>query len=116
MSDQRQSIPPQPREKSNSTVIFIVGGLVVAVGVLAYVFSNDSTPDANPTADTAPAVSIENNTTTPAPADPAAAPAPAEVPAEPAPAEPEAAPADPAPAPAEPAPAPAPAPAAPANP
>lgn len=97
MSDNRNTNPP-PAPKSNSGIIFIVGGLVVAVGVLAYVLSGGTTTMGS---DTAPAnVTIENSNTTPA------APAPAE-PAAPAPAEPA------APAPADPA---APAPAAPANP
>lgn len=104
MSDQRQSTPPQSGEKSNSAIIFIVGGLVVAVGVLAYVFTDGFGGGAMPgetsgATSGAPAINIENNATAPA-----AAPAPAE----PAPAP--AAPAEPAPA------APAPAPAAPANP
>ncbi len=93
MSDSRQTTPPQ---KSNNGLIFIVGGLVVAVGVVAYILTGGFASDGD---DGAPAVTIENNTTAPAPAEPAApAPEPA-APAEPAPAEPVA----PAPAPAAPA-------------
>ncbi|MDP3265025.1 MAG: hypothetical protein U1E06_14765 [Tabrizicola sp.] len=102
MSDQRQSTPPQSGEKSNGAIIFIVGGLVVAVAVLGYVFTDGFGGGSMPGATSdAPAISIENNATAPA-----AAPAPAE----PAPAPAETAPAAPAPA------APEPAPAAPANP
>ncbi len=106
MSDSRNTPPPSPG--SNNTIIFIVGALVVAVGVLAYVFTRDTTPIDTNAGDDAPAVSIENNTTSTAPAAPdAEAPATA-APAEPAPDA--AAPAEPAPdaatpAPAEPAPA-----------
>lgn len=90
MSDSRQNPPPSPG--SNNTIIFIVGALVVAVGVLGYMFVSGPAPSG----DSAPAVTIENNTTTTAPA---ADPAPAEpAPAEPAPAEPAPEPAAPAPA------------------
>lgn len=106
MSDGRNNAP-QP--KSNSGVIFIVGGLVVAVGVLAYVLTGGTMSDSESSegGSTPAAVSIENNTTVPA-----AEPAPAAPAAEPAPAAPAAPAAEPAPAaPAAPA-----VPAAPANP
>jgi hypothetical protein len=89
MSDIRHPIPPQPPAKSSSPIVFIVGGLVVAVGVMAYLFTNDATPVSNDV----PAVTIENNTTTTAPA---AEPAPAAPAAEPAPVAPAPAPAAPA--------------------
>lgn len=94
MSDPRMSAPPP---KSNGALIFIVGGLVVAVGVVAYVLTGGSVPDAGAGSGSGDAnITIENNA--PAPAAPAA-PAPAEpAPAEPAPAEPAPAPAEPAPA------------------
>jgi hypothetical protein len=88
MSDIRQRIPSQPAAKSSSPLAFIVGGLVVAVAVIAYLFANDAAPISND----APAVSIENNTTTTVPT---AEPAPATA-AEPAPAEAAPAPAAPA--------------------
>jgi len=96
MSDQRQSVPTQPDKRSNGPIIFIVGGLVVAVGVLAYVLTDGFTGGSAPGAGSAPSISIENNATAPATATTPA-------PAEPAPAPADAAPADPAPEPAAPA-------------
>ena len=109
MSDYNTQIPPrstglpptEPARSSISPVVFIVGGLVVAVGVLFWAMSDDGGVTTTPAA-TDTNISIDN--TTALAADAVADPAPAAMdaaPAEPAPADPapaEIAPADTAPA------------------
>lgn len=59
MSDSRQSSPPP---KSNGALYFIVGGLVVAVGVVAYVISGGSPrTTADGTGSGSSDITIENN-------------------------------------------------------
>ena len=84
MSDPRQTTPTPPQ--SSNSLVFIVGGLVVAVGVLAYLFIGGGlsiSGSGNP-----PDISIENTTTLPPIAAPATSEPAAPAPAEPAPATP----------------------------
>ena len=100
MSDYNTQTPPrssglpptEPPRSSISPIVFIVGGLVVAVGVLFWAMSDEGGVTTTPAA-TDTNISIDNTTA------PASDPAPAAMdaaPAEPAPAE--IAPADTAPA------------------
>ncbi len=68
MSDQRQPLPePPPGRGSQNTLFFIVGGLVVLVGILAFVmFGGDSGTGPSRTRTTAeePASDTDTDTTT----------------------------------------------------
>lgn len=67
--------PTPPRAGYGSAMAFIVGGLVVAVGVIFYVFASGDAPA--PAGQPGTSVTIENTAPPPAVADPVAPPAPA---------------------------------------
>lgn len=93
-------------ESSGSGVFFILGAIVVALGVVIWLVAGSEPDSAVPADQAAPSVTINNDAAAPDAGAPAAStPAPTETAPEPAPAP--AAPTDAAPAPADAAPAPA---------
>lgn len=89
MADEFRTIETKTESSSGSTMAFIVGGLVVAVGVIAWlVFGGEvSAPKGASDGASKTSITIDNTAPAPAPAAPApAAPAPAPAPAAPAPA------------------------------
>ena len=89
MADEYRTIETKTETGGNSTMAFIIGGLVVAVGVIAwFIYGGDVTP-ASGGGGTKTNITIENpKPAAPAPAATAPAPAVPAVPAAPAPAAP----------------------------
>ena len=74
--------------RSSNTLAYLIGGLVVALGLLAFLFYDGGTRDVSTTGSTAPVTETAPATKMPAPSAPATPAAP--VPSSPAPAAPKA--------------------------